>query len=425
MNNILLPTRTTALDQIEIATKNLHGEVTGNYKNMQLMSHFQPIYSLVHKRPVGYEALVRAQNIKGSNIPPLSLFEMVNSEEDAVFLDRLCRNLHLRNFLAKSDGSSWIFINVNPQVTVRGRRYGSYFFHLLERYKIPPHRIVIEILESSIEDKSLLAEAVAYYKDLGCLVAIDDFGAGHSNFDRIWSLNPQIVKLDRSMIVQAAYNPNARRMLPNLTSLLHESGSLVLMEGIETQDEALIAMDSGIDFVQGYYFGKPECSPFHKGNTELLPDLCLKFKDFTQQSTEKYHQQLQIYTTAFRQSAKLIENGIEAEQACHELLNKPQTERCYLLNEEGRQQGSNITSPFSNRPTDPRFKPLSDASDATWSRRPYFQRAMGNPEEIQISRPYLSITGANMCVTLSVMINLGPDIQVFCCDLDWDEHFQK
>ena len=423
MNNLVGFKKANALELIESATQVIDDLVVGHYEDLRLISHFQPIYSLVHKRPVGYEALLRAQNQAGNNIPPLALFNSVENEEETVFLDRLCRNLHLRNFWSMADDNSWIFLNVNPQVTVGGKRYGPYFNDLLERYNIPPHRIVIEILESNINDESLLAEAVNYYKNLGCLVAIDDFGAGHSNFDRIWQLSPQIVKLDRSMIAQAAHNLNVRRVLPNLVSLLHESGSLALMEGIETEHEALIAMDSGIDFVQGYYFGKPKNSLLSTDQeTDLLPGLCESYKNFTKHSVEKYHHELQNYVSRFQQSAKIFENGVSLERACLELLNQPKAERCYLLSQEGRQLGSNLTSPHRTTWSDPRFNPLLETRDAIWSRRPYFRRAISNPGEVQISRPYLSLTGANMCVTLSVMINAGQIKQVLCCDLDWNEN---
>jgi len=257
MNNLVFSKELSALDKIEAATQSLDTKVVGHYKNLRLMSHFQPIFSLVHKRPVGYEALLRAQDQAGNNISPLAVFNRVQNEEDNVFLDRLCRSLHLRNFLPMADDTSWIFLNINPQVTVAGKRYGSYFGDLLERYQIPPHRIVVEILESNIHDESLLAEAVDYYKNLGCLVAIDDFGAGHSNFDRIWRLAPQIVKLDRSMIVQAANNPVVRRVLPNIISLLHESGSLALMEGVETEEQRKILANLGCDQMQGTLISPP------------------------------------------------------------------------------------------------------------------------------------------------------------------------
>ena len=101
MRNSYLTKIPNALDQIEAATQALSAEVIGHHKELRLTSHFQPIFSLVHKRPVGYEALLRAQDATGKNIPPLAIFNRVRGEEETVFLDRLCRNLHLRNFLPR------------------------------------------------------------------------------------------------------------------------------------------------------------------------------------------------------------------------------------------------------------------------------------------------------------------------------------
>ena len=65
-------------------------------------------------------------------------------------------------------------------------------------------------METSAYDEENLARCVQYFRDLGCLVAIDDFGAGESNFERIWRLKPDIVKLDRSMVVEATRTPRVR-----------------------------------------------------------------------------------------------------------------------------------------------------------------------------------------------------------------------
>lgn len=415
-----------SLERIEDATAQTDEHIVGYFKGLLLSSHFQPISSLAHKRPVGYEALLRAKDKQGCSVSPLAVFDMAKGEAENIFLDRLCRNLHVRNFAAMADKTSWLFLNINPMVTIKGKDYGSYFAELLERYDFPAYRIVIEILEKSIQEESLLASAVNYYKNLGCLVAIDDFGAGHSNFDRIWHLSPQIVKLDRSMITQAATNIAVRRVLPNLVSLIHESGSLSLIEGVETEEEALIAMDTGIDFVQGYYFGRPEkIIPDSSTSSIILPRLCDKFKRFRLQESKNYQRRLQGYIPAFIQSAQYIEAGEDAGTACMDLLFRPDITRCYLLNEEGKQLGSTQISALHNPLFDQRFKPLLEAKDANWSRRQYFQRAINNHGEVQISRPYLSITDANMCVTLSISIKRGQDRQVLCCDLDWRNNAEE
>lgn len=412
-----------SLNRIATAAETVNGFIVGYFKGLTLTSHFQPIFSLTHKRPVGYEALLRAMNAEGELIPPLLVFNMSLTEVETIFLDRLCRYLHVRNFLTLADDTSWLFLNFNPMVTIKGKGYGVFFAELLKRYELPPYRIVVEILENSIQDKNLLIGATDYYRKLGCLIAIDDFGAGHSNFDRIWSLNPQIVKLDRSIITQATNNYHVKRVLPNLINLIHESGSLSLMEGVETEREALIAMDSGIDFIQGYFFCKPAPpqSSFNQ-NLTLLPELYDKFKQFTETEAQKYQEKLHDFVTRFKITAKLIESGIPIEQACINFIELPFSKRCYVLNEAGTQLGVNITSNADRHAiADPRLKPITDIHDANWSRRHYFRRAISNPGNVQISRPYLSITGANMCVTLSLQIRIGRETQVFCCDIEWNE----
>jgi EAL domain-containing protein (putative c-di-GMP-specific phosphodiesterase class I) len=92
---------------------------------------------------------------------------------------------------------------------------------------------------------------------MGASIAMDDFGIGRSNFDRIVSLRPDLVKIDRSVLIDAVGDVKARRMLPAVIELLHEAGAEVAIEGIETASEALIAMEAGADHLQGYYFAKP------------------------------------------------------------------------------------------------------------------------------------------------------------------------
>ena len=95
------------------------------------------------------------------------------------------------------------------------------------------------------------------YRELGCAIAMDDFGLGRSNFERIVALRPDIVKIDRSIQTAAVGDAKSRRMLPSIIELLHESGAQVSVEGVESAREALVAMESGADQVQGHYFAAP------------------------------------------------------------------------------------------------------------------------------------------------------------------------
>ena len=225
---------------------------TGLFHGLILKTALQPIFSISHKRIIGYEALIRAFDPDNASVPPYQLFALPDSDQENVLLDRLCRLLHIRNYAGFQDEVNWLFLNVSPQVVASGYRCDSFFGELLRQTGLPPHRIVVEIVEQPTDDSERLRETVNYYKELGCLTAIDDFGAGHSNFERIWNLSPDIVKLDRTLTLRAGKDPKARQILNGIVTLLHQSSCLVLLEGVETHDQAMIAIDAGVDFVQGY-----------------------------------------------------------------------------------------------------------------------------------------------------------------------------
>ncbi len=396
------------------------GRIFGAFKNFRLASAYQPIFSLAHKRIVGYEALIRAKDFRRQAIRPDSLFSHGKDLQDIVFLDRLCRFIHINNFKAFPDDTNWLFLNVAPKTIMHGKRFGAFFSALLERFKFPPHRIVIEIVEYpiSVEDNTRLIETVKYYQELGCLTAIDDFGAGHSNFDRVWTLKPDIVKLDRSMLERASTHPEIRQLLPGIVSLLHQAGSLVIMEGIETEEQAIIAVESDADMVQGFYFAKPhhdlmELSGIKPAFAELFDTYrsseALRGKEF-QKTYLRYHRR-------FLAAVALLQEDCSLKDSCEPLFEDDSVIRCWLLNPNGKQIGHTITSRSHAEKKDRRFKPLDDANSADWFRRHYMRRAIMHPGQLEITRPYLSITGAHMCATLSMMFKAPLGDVILCCDL--------
>jgi EAL domain-containing protein (putative c-di-GMP-specific phosphodiesterase class I) len=390
------------------------------HNGLHLHSAFQPIFSLCHCRVVGYEGLLRAYTSQGADMPPYHVFANARSEPEIVHLDRLSRALHLRNFTLQQNRSDWLFLNINPRVIVQGKYYGSFFKDLLEHYQVPPSRIVVEIIEGAIEDEEQLSESVNFYKELGCLVAIDDFGAGHSNFERIWRLSPDIVKLDRSMILQASEKATARRVLPGIISLIHEAGSLALIEGVETKREAMIAMDTDVDLVQGYYFAEPAPGLMESARSKQIGKLFRDYSEVAPQITRR--ERLSAYSAEFAEAAARLQAGFTLVQACEGLLKIDGADRCYLLNQQGIQIGASLIASRRGNPMgDARYQPMADGTGANWVRRPYLQRALQHPRELQVTRPYLSIATGRLCVTVSMAIHVMGQLQVLCYDLDWGD----
>lgn len=391
---------------------------SASFQGLTLRTALQPIFSISHKRVVGYEALIRAFDTDNASVLPLHLFQLPTTEPENVLLDRLCRYLHIQNYSSLSDQVNWLFLNVSPKVVARGRQSDSFFGQLLERTGLQPHRVVIEIVEQPTDDSEQLRETVAYYQNLGCLTAIDDFGAGHSNFERIWNLSPDIVKLDRTLLTRAIADKKARQILNGIASLLHQSGCLVLLEGVETHDQAMIAIDAGVDFVQGFYFSHPSLDLTRLGqNSPDLEGLLTDYKSRNRVQLDPTQQITDFFSGYFQGAVNKLRSGQKLDTACSDLLSHHAVSRCYLINTLGVQIDHTLISQAIARNLDPRFIPLENTSSADWYRQHYLKQALAQPEHIQVTRPYLSITGAYMCVTLSLAYSHQGEMKVLCCDI--------
>ncbi|MDC0661669.1 EAL domain-containing protein [Marinobacter sp. SS21] len=391
---------------------------SADYQGLTLKTALQPIYSISHQRVVGYEALVRAYDTDQARVLPIHLFQLPRDAAENLLLDRLCRYLHLQNFAAFSDPINWLFLNVSPQVVANGRRCDSFFGQLLERTGLAPHRVVIEIVEQPTDDAGQLQEAVNYYQALGCLTAIDDFGAGHSNFERIWNLSPDIVKLDRSLLTRATRDRKARHILNGMVALLHQSGCLVLLEGVETRDQAMIAIDAGVDFVQGFFFCHPttDLSTLRKQAPDISA-LLAEYKNGKRLDQDPIAGIIPQFSGHFLTAIKGLNEGMQLEQACQALLDHPAASRCYLMDINGIQIDRTATAAAPKHRQDRRFLPLENTESADGFRQNYLKQALAQPNILQATTPYLSVTGAHMCITLSLAYYQCGRLQVLCCDL--------
>lgn len=233
--------------------------ITVNALGFLLTSAFQPLLDRDLNVPFGEEALLRG-SCRNKAINPERIFESATQSNCLVDFDRLCRTLHLMNFVAYGPKDRVLFLNVHPELLIAvQQRHGEVFERILREQGRRPEDVVLEVLEAAIPEhrEQALVEAVANYRQRGYRVAIDDFGRHHANFDRLWRLSPDIVKLDRNLIELAESTPKVRRSLPKLVDLLHELEARVVIEGIETRAQLEIAQDSGSDFFQGYFLGEP------------------------------------------------------------------------------------------------------------------------------------------------------------------------
>lgn len=408
------------------------GRWEARFGGHRLTSAFQPIYSFPHRRPVGYEALVRVMDEGGAAVSPLRVFEAVGSFDEQVMLDRLCRLLHVHNFVAQGLPDCWLFLNIHPAVFVHAAQQVQMLARAVEvvhQLGLPTHRLVFEVTEDVMSQDQCFEAAVEAARATGCLLALDDFGVGHSNFDRIWRIKPEIVKLDRSLLRHALHSRRMARVLTQMVALLHECGAMVLLEGVETIEEAQIAMEADVDLVQGYAFGHPQPTLHPAGGatsqsaavSEEVEGVWQRFNDHHAQQRRVHEERLAPFRTALALALQPLQQGQDLAQACATFLQLEGSQMCYLLDEQGCELGARVGGASSQRVLDERFTPMERAGDARWARRPYFRRAIDSVGELQVTRPYLSLHGARLCVTVSVAFWQDGRLRVLCGDVDWGE----
>lgn len=225
---------------------------------------FQPIISIEDKRVVGYEVLSRGKDIHGKTISLGYLFEKYKDSEISKSIDSVVREKAFEMFdSAGLTGHYKLFINMNPN-WLNFSEYGNLsdmiqpLMSSLSKYSIQPENIVLEITEAeSFSRPEAMASAVEYLKELGFAVAIDDFGSGYSNMNRIGLLKPKYIKLDLHLIRKGFSDLVYKEILNSMSFLSEKIGAILLVEGIEKEEELYGALDIGARYMQGYFLGYP------------------------------------------------------------------------------------------------------------------------------------------------------------------------
>lgn len=132
-------------------------------------------------------------------------------------------------------------------------------FDLLEEYHSDAHRIVFELLEDEdVKDFNIIKDFIRHVKNQGVKIAIDDFGSGYSNFERLLEFEPDILKIDGSLIKNIVQDTYSKSIVETIVLFAKKQNIKTIAEYVENEEIFNILKDLGVDYSQGYYFGKPE-----------------------------------------------------------------------------------------------------------------------------------------------------------------------
>lgn len=238
-------------------------EVHAHFRGRVFRSLFQPQIRRGGE-VVCHEAFLQVLTPDGAGVSPQTLFEQAGDEE-AVALDRMACKLHVLNFVRQRGGQEGLLsLNLGPQTLLAfGGEQDRLFQALLGDCGLSPRQVVLEVADHGFEDCASLAAAIARCRSQGYRVAIDNFGRFSCDMERLETLAPDIVKLDRCLIGHAGHLGFARRVLVELCAEVRRLGMQLVSQSIESRQQLQAAMASGVDIFQGHLIGRParQCLP--------------------------------------------------------------------------------------------------------------------------------------------------------------------
>jgi EAL domain-containing protein (putative c-di-GMP-specific phosphodiesterase class I) len=207
---------------------------------------FQPIWRLEPAEVVGYETLSR---FPGSDRSVEQWFADATEVGRACALDLSVVSRALRQFPAAGD--CYLSINISPPTAV-----DPGFAEVLGR--LPLDRVVVEITEhEAIEDYAVLARHLAPLRARGLRLAVDDAGAGYASMRHVLALLPEIIKIDRSLVVGVQDDAARQALVVALVAFAHETGATLVAEGIEQPSQLGVLRQLGVEHGQGFLLGRP------------------------------------------------------------------------------------------------------------------------------------------------------------------------
>ncbi|MDY0191643.1 MAG: EAL domain-containing protein [Desulfuromonas sp.] len=393
-------------------------------ENRSVTSHYQPIINLHSREVIGCEALCRGISPEAKLIPPLPMFAAAAQAGLSLELDRLCRQRILNETLEDFIGNDkLVFINFDICILAEERAEPGWLAQAIRASDYDFNDIAIEIVESELKNIEPLITFVEYYRALGCLIVIDDYGTSHSNCERIASIKPDIIKIDKGLISGIADDYYKQSIVAAVIQIGRKIGSLVLAEGVEEIRDVLHCHRAGVDLMQGYIFSRPIPHDQVMERIELIESKILRHISL---NFENHLKRESLERVEMQQTAEKIVNSLRVditegiENVLRKILPKYRDIHClFTLDMAGRQVGDTV---FDNVILDairhPLFKPATDGADHSLKDYYYLLRhSVGN---FYLTEPYISKATGCLCRTFSTHFRTSEEKRLILC-IDFGE----
>ncbi len=370
----------------------------------QPLACFQPFIDTATGRIAGVEALGRLRHADGqlTSVGPL----FADSRTPGIALRRLDRQIrdNALSRLHEAPSDWFLSLNMSPRWISRLRQDQALpSLRQVSRHGVDPRRIVFEITELG-GDIQRLAEVVARYRQAGARIAIDDFGAGYSQLDRVLALQPDILKLDMRLFQAAARGGPSGDVVKALALMAEKTGCWIIAEGVETDAQLNFALECGSRYVQGFLFARAQ---EHFFATDAFVDRFAELRQrYVQQKIAERGRLMQM-RQQLTELMSILQNWAQARaplSALPQLDAFPWLLRFYQCDRHGTQLTPNLEWRSNGWESDNRYL------GHNWSWRPYFYHLLAegwDERRLTLSNTYRDATSNQYCLTAGQFFDNG------------------
>lgn len=371
----------------------------------RVAAHFQPIVSVRDRSIIGFEGLARVHDESGPVSPSIA-FDKANRDGTLLQLDRVCRDRAFDGFAAIRNREHLVlFANLNAAL-LDGPAAGSWYLsEQVRNAGLEPEHIAIEVVENRVRDLGALRSFCDRYRAAGFLIVVDDFGTSHSNFERLVDVQPDIIKIDRTLIRGIEADRYKRSLVQTIAELARSIGALSLAEGVETVEELQACTVLGADLFQGFLFAKAQKS-WSLSDGELacqIDTLSNRAAEHLADTVGKRHDEGISLIQSARELAEQIQSSTDGQinDALMKKLSLDRRIECvFVLDLDGRQRSDTVVSEHTVVRHPNLFHPARRGTDHSLKDYVYNIRTLGAPTVT--TRPYLSRATGNLCRTVSI-----------------------
>ncbi|HSV74299.1 MAG TPA: EAL domain-containing protein [Chthonomonadales bacterium] len=228
-----------------------------------LFSVFQPIMCASDGSAHAFEAFVRAHNpVQNSAVGAGQLIyasQRLNLERE---FDLQARAAAIRDGARLGLFSHRVFVNFHPEAIYDPEVCLRRTVATAAENGVTMDRLVFEVVESEqLVRSDHLRTVLDFVRAHGAMVALDDIGDGYSSLELVADLAPDYVKIDGALIASSVTSPSSRRTLDAVVALAAQLGMRVIATGVEQLDQMGVAIDCGVDYLQGCLFALPGNPP--------------------------------------------------------------------------------------------------------------------------------------------------------------------